>query len=511
MYEDVPVQASAAYTEAGEAPREVRSSQTRLAAAVPEPTPERVSVPQAFSGPEPVYYSGTAVTIWHALGTQIADLGWIPGTQAPPSFEAISERVTKASKSTAFPARPAGQPSLFTEAGFVSEYEKATGASFTSGNYTRFLIDGEESFQVKDSLIKNAKKSLLISSWAFYDDTTGYEAAQMLIAKQKEGVNVQIMVDNMVTSSHGKKIVKMMKDAGIEILPYTDSDRSGDIWHVKIMIADDQYAVAGGMNFGDVYSHKAGSIKWRDTDVMFSGPAVQDAKKLVGDLWNAKIAEKKLPYKTVDVSGAKGFSSGSGSARVSVVLENPPNSSPVLISIIKAMYGATRNINIENAYFVAIPAVTQAVLEARGRGVEVNILTNSKESIDAEGKSLVDAMAKCMIPLVQAGVNVYLKQGVLQTLHSKFMTVDGEFADIGSYNLHPRSERLDTELNVNVLDRASVAQLDEAFRRDIAAAKKTNSAADFGEKPGFVSHIMSTYFYAQLEASPEGALLAPGK
>jgi len=462
------------------------------------------SGPQDFSGPEPVSYAGTAVTLWHALGTQISDLGWIPGTGAP-SFEAISERVMKASKSSRFPARRAGQPSLFTDAGFISEFEQVTGSRFASGNYTRFLIDGGQSFKAKDAMIKNAKKSLLISSWAFYDDTTGYEAAQMLIAKHKEGVQVQIMVDDTVASSHGKKVLKLMQDAGVEVLRHKDLDRSGDIWHVKVMIADDKYAIAGGMNFGDVYSHKAGTVLWRDTDVLFSGPAVLEAKTLLGNAWNKQVSARKLPYKSVDLRGPRNADFEGGNSRVAVVLQNPPQTSPILVSIIKAMYGATRNINIENAYFVAIPAVTQAVLEARARGVEVTILTNSKESIDAEGKPIVDAMAKCLIPLKQSGVHIYLKQGTLQTLHSKFMTVDGEFADIGSYNLHPRGERIDTEVNVNILDRASVAQLDAAFARDIAAAKKINSPKELETKPGLMSQIMTQFFYAQLEAAPAGA------
>jgi len=464
---------------------------------IPEPTK---AAPQDFSGPEPVSYAGTAVTLWHALGTQIADLGWIPGTGAP-SFEEVSVRVIKASKSANFPARKAGQPSLFTDAGFIAEFEQATGAKFASGNYTRFLIDGEQSFAAKDAMIKGAKKSLLVSSWAFYDDTTGYEAARMLIAKHKEGVQVQVMIDDTVASSHGKKVVKMMQDAGVEVLRHTDLDRSGDIWHVKVMIADDKYAIAGGMNFGDVYSHKAGTVLWRDTDVLFSGPAVAEAKALIGNEWNKQVSSRKLSYKSVDVRGPQGADYDGGNSRVAVVLQNPPKTSPILTSIIKAMYGATRNINIENAYFVAIPAVTQAVLEARARGIEVNILTNSKESIDSEGKPIVDAMAKCLIPLQQAGVNIYLKQGNAQTLHSKFMTVDGEFADIGSYNLHPRGERIDTEVNVNILDRATVAQLDAAYAKDLAAAKKVTDPKQLESKPGLVSQIMSTFFYAQLDQS----------
>lgn len=472
------------------------------ASPVPQPMAQPVQVPQEFSGAEPISYSGTAVTLWYALGAQITDN--TPWTNTA-TFEEISDRVMAASKSKAYPARRAGQPSLFTEPGFIREYEQATGARFTEGNSARFLINGPASFEVKDALIRSAKKSLLVSSWAFYDDTTGYQAAQMLIAKKKEGLDVKVMVDKKVKVGHGKKVVQMMKDAGIEVLEVKES-RANDIWHVKVMIADDQYAVAGGQNFGDVYSHKAGTVLWRDTDVVFSGPSVIEAKKLLAAEWNKYAGKNGL--KTIDSRNLAGLPYEGGSARVAVVMQNPPQSSPILVSIIKAMYAATKNINIENAYFVSLPVVTQAVLDARARGVEVNILTNSKESIDPEGVVIVEAMYKCLIPLAEAGANIYLYNGWRSpgdTLHSKFMTVDGEFADIGSYNLHPRGERYDTEVNVNILDRASVAQLDAAFAKDLRNSRKVRTAADLDGKPSFMGSVANNFFYAQLSADGPAA------
>lgn len=461
----------------------------------PVPTPEQPGqprLPPGFSLPEPISYWGTAVTVWYALGAQISDNA--PWSKTP-TFEQISERVAKASISSAFPARKAGQPSLFTDAGFVKELEQVTGSAFVDGNSVRFLIDGGEAFRVKDDLIKNAKKSLLISSWAFYDDITGYETARMLIDKKKQGLEIKIMVDRKVISGHGKKVIKMMENAGIEVLRYQEAGRSNDYWHVKIIIADDKHAVVGGMNFGDVYSHKdPNNVKWRDTDALYSGPAALATRELFAGLWNEKAGEAGL--RTIASRPAQSPAFDGGSARVAVVLQNPPQDSPILISIIKAMYGATRNINIENAYFVALPVVSKAVLDARARGVEVNILTNSKESIDPEGKVIVDAVYKCLVPLTYSGANIYLYNG--DTLHSKFMTVDGIFADIGSYNLHPRGERYDTEVNINIMDPVSVAQLDQAFHKDLAGSRLVKSAAELGEKPGWLSTVVSEYFYAQL-------------
>ncbi|HBE89095.1 MAG TPA: hypothetical protein DDW67_08160 [Elusimicrobia bacterium] len=470
----------------------------------PAPLPQVPSLPvipplpSDYPLPEPVSYTGTAVIAWHALGAQLSDNGWIPWADGAPTFDDISKRVLDASVSRSYPARRAGQQSLFRDGGFVAEYERATGSSFRDGNSARYLVNGPASFAVRDRLMREAKKSLLVSSWAFYDDITGWEGAQYLILKKREGLEVKVIVDKKVAVGHGKRVLKLMEEAGIEVLRYEEKDRGNDIWHVKMMIVDDAYAIVGGMNFGDVYSHKdPNNVKWRDTDVIYSGPAVAESRRLFARLWNAKVRELKLKFSTVAETAPAGAYEG-GSAKVSVILQNPPTDSKILVSIVKAMYGATERINIENAYFVSLPVVSKAVLDAVARGVEVNIITNSKESIDPEGKVIVEAMYKCLMPLAQAGANIYLYQGSA-TLHSKFMTVDGVFANIGSYNLHPRGERYDTEVNVSVIDPVSTAQLDAAFANDIAMSRRVTSPDQLGEKPGWLSSFVSEYFYAQLK------------
>ena len=281
------------------------------------------------------------------------------------------------------------------------------------------------------------------------------------------------------------------------MLRYEDIGRKHDYLHVKLLIVDGEYAVTGGMNYADPYSHKdPAGLKWRDTDVLYTGPAVTDSVKIFAEMWNAQVKE---PGKQVAMPQTP--AAGAGTARISAVMQNPPGrTSPILNGIIKAMYGATRRINIENAYIVAIPAVTLAIADAAARGVEVNVLTNSKESIDSDGKSFADSILKSAKVFAEAGANVYVKQG--ETLHSKFMTVDGVFCSVGSYNLHPRSERYDTEFNVNIIDPVSVARIDEAFANDIAAAKKV-TAQDLSGKPGWLSRIMEKYFFSQLSGKKQ--------
>ncbi len=489
VYEDLPV--SAARSTAPQAApvytKVVRPAPFR----VPEvPKPEQ-QPPAGNSMPIGNVW-GYAPMAYHTISAQLADSGFLPWADAAPGFDEISRKAAAAVRDSRYEARKAGTSSLLLEEGFIKEMEALTGSKFLPGGAVDYLVDGPASFAQKDRLMKEAKKTIYVATYAIYDDVTGDETTGILLAKKKQGVDIKFMVDNKMAYVFGGKNLKRMAAAGIDVVRYQESPRTHDYLHVKMIIVDGEYAIEGGMNFGDPYSHKnPDGLKWRDTDVLYTGPAVADSVKLFAGMWNSQVKE---PARRV--SAAPAPPAGTGKARISVLLQNPPSlTPPILLSILKAIQGGTDRINIENAYIVAIPALVQALLDARARGVEVNILTNSKESIDSDGKSFADTIIKGMKVFADAGVNVYLKQG--QTLHSKFMTVDGVFCSLGSYNLHPRSERYDTELNISVLDRESTARLDSVFSGDIAEARKVTSK-DLSDKPGWLSGVMETYFYPQL-------------
>jgi len=461
---------------------------------VPEPAQAHLPPPDPTFIEKASVYTGYVGTLYRMLKAKLDDSGSVA------SFEEVSRSVIAAVKVSRYQPRGPGQGSLLENRGFLAEMEGLSRAAFLDGNSSDFLINGEISFAVKDSLIKNARKSIYIGSYSFHDDVTGFETARMLAAKRREGVEVKVILDRKVIHTAGARAVKIMEEAGVEVLRYMDKKRKGDYWHMKMLMVDDQYAIVGGMNYSDHYSHKnPDGPKWRDTDVLYTGPAAAETRRIFADIWNSEVEKGGL--KLTPIAEVSGIGAPAGSARVAVIFQDPPVNDPaILLNIVKAIYGATERVNIENPYYVAVPAITRAILEARARGVEVNILTNSKASIDAEAKPMADIIIKGLLPLVPAGVNVYLKKG--ETLHSKFMTVDGVYCSIGSYNFHPRSERYDTELNVSILDKASVAKLDAAFAADLAAAEHIRTMADLGYEPGWLSKIVGKYFYSELSARP---------
>ncbi|MBU2572907.1 MAG: phosphatidylserine/phosphatidylglycerophosphate/cardiolipin synthase family protein [Elusimicrobia bacterium] len=382
------------------------------------------------------------------------------------------------------------------EAGFSKELEGLTGSRFTEGNKVTLLF-GPESFALRDKLMLAAKKSIYITAYSFHDDLTGNQFADLLIAKKRQGLDVKLIADKKVALLNGRKLLARMEAGGVEVLRYQEAGRFLDIWHVKMLIIDGRHAFVGGMNVGDVYSHKAPSgPKWQDFDALYSGPAVTDTLNFFARSWNAYV---RSPRKPVSVAQARSNEFETGDAGMAVVFQNPPHEKQILGTILKSIYGARSRINIANSYFIAIPELRNAIFSARRRGVEVNILTNTSKSIDAEAKHAAIPIIRSLAAIYPSGANIYLNQG--ENMHGKFMTVDGVFATIGSYNMHPRSEKYDTELNVSITGSGSVRQFDETFRRLISNARKVEGPRDLAIPPGFatfISNLIEKYFFNML-------------
>ncbi len=412
------------------------------------------------------------------------------------SWEAASKKQLEAVRNTAVPPKGPGNPSAFLDPRFVKEFETLTGAKFSEGNSVTPLIDGPASFKERDRLIEGAKTSIHMMTWAFYDDETGMETAKKLIAKHQQGVDVKIMVDGNVARQPGHdKMLKLMEDAGIPVVRWNDLDRVHDGQHRKAMVVDGKEAVAGGLNVGNVYSHRgpADAQKWRDTDVLLKGPAVGETHQLFASLSNEQVAMHNHPFGKVTVGTPPPVS---GDARVSVVNDTPgpQGTSGALLAALKAIEGATGSVDIQNAYFISTPALREALLAALERGVKVRIMTNSAQSVD---EPIVTAPILASLPeLVASGAEVYLKQG--DTLHSKLMVVDGLYAAVGSYNLHPRSERYEGEMLVNTLSKDTASNVVNAFEKDLAKATRVNAAADITVPTTAFSILASRFFFDQL-------------
>ncbi len=354
---------------------------------------------------------------------------------------------------------------------FLKELYDAANSKYYATQNSKLLIDGPASFVLRDQKMSEAKQTINMLTWAVIDDKTGQELADLLIAKAKKNVKVRLIVDGQVSyKPHYTREVKRMEENGVQVIRWMNPKASFMGQHRKMLVIDDKFAVMGGMNPGDTYSHKAGAGKdlWRDTDVAFEGTAAEQAQRLFMKIWNKQISDRKLPLKQITI--VNHFTTGTNDGKAMLVEHQPMSAGDqhnILLTIMKSIRGAEKTVDIENAYVITFPSLTYEIKEAVERGVKVRILTNSTNSVDEKVVAL--PIVRSAKKLLDVGAEVYLKTG--STLHSKFMIVDQRLFLIGSYNLHPRSEKMEGETIV-VFDNTKLAlEATAAFEKDIQADK----------------------------------------
>jgi cardiolipin synthase len=434
------------------------------------------------------------------------------GRYPPPfpcvAWDALADKYRAAVRSGRFPSRRQGAPSWLGDRGFLAEMEHLANVTFAGGNQVRVLVDGPDSFVERERLISQARESLWIMSWAFYDDRTGFSFAQKLISRHAAGIDVRIMVDGAFAGrADHDEVTRQLEAAGIPLIRWRSVKHPYYGMHRKLFIADQRTVICGGLNFGDAYSHlgvQEERERWRDTDVLVEGPATAQASALFVRLWNAAATEQDAGRPLAFPHGAGGqtgsvpeASCGVSSGDCVAFVDHHPlgcSDDPIYLLTLKAIAGATEIIDINNAYFVPTPPLKAALCDALQRGVRVRILSNSAESLDEP--ILRRPIALGLRELREAGAQVFCKTG--STLHSKIFVADRRFGWVGSYNLHPRSYRYEGETVAAFWSDRWGRELSDLCDRDTAAARPVRQGDELDVPPWLPAELATRYFFDQL-------------
>jgi len=439
---------------------------------------------------------------------------WMKKKMPYETWDQINARFTKdVVNNTAFPPRNQGQPSLIKEDGYRNEMagllSKPFGFQWSAGNQVDILVNGPASFAKRKELIDKAQESIYMFAWAFYDDGTGWDFADWLINAKLQrlcaggDLEIKIVVDGNVAKRAGyRDVLRYLEKypaftkSPIEVIRLHDKRDPYFGMHRKVMIVDREQMIMGGLNVGNKYSHLYPDPggHWRDTDVYVRGPVVNQAQMTFVDEWNEQKGRQEITYRPFT------YQTPAGNTLSMIVDHQPLRDDNIDIVTVKAFYGATQTIDIENAYFIADTVIEKAIIDALKRGVRVRILSNSKESIDEPTITL--PILESLTRLKGQGAVVYTKKvyGDSTTLHSKLLIVDGVFSWIGSQNFHPRSDRYEREVVLASFDESLAKQFTEVFEKDITPDKANQPTLDelTGSKSSWLNKYIATHFYDQL-------------
>jgi putative cardiolipin synthase len=154
-----------------------------------------------------------------------------------------------------------------------------------------------------------------------------------------------------------------------------------------------------------------------------------------------------------------------------------------------AMGRALTEMDLVSPYFVPTQEGTDALVAIAARGVKVRVLTNSLAATDVA--PVYAGYVKYREALLRGGVHVFelkreshdrpkAKLGASSgaSLHAKTFAVDRARIFIGSFNLDPRSARLNTEMGVVLESGALATRLSAAFDSGLPHAYEVRLRTD---------------------------------
>lgn len=315
-------------------------------------------------------------------------------------------------------------------------------------------------------------------------------------------------------------------------------------YHEKLWIVDggtrDALAITGGLNIANEYFRvDPANVPryWRDQDVLTRGPVIDDLTAAFDRNWDAFKADKAARGGLTDAAwrATRAILEKTGKPTIPFAtradlnhkvaqLEARPLSrifhpsrcrffqsrprlreSYIQQAYLKLLAEAKREVLLANAYFVPTAVTSLALREAARRCVRVVVLANSAETNDTPGITLVgrgyyaellavnDSPEVKACPNPDAGLELWEWHGKRAgqarategLLHAKFAVVDRQISLVGSHNLDPRSERLNSE-SALVYDNPTLSeQLARTFLEEDLAKSRRITAAEAArfEKP----------------------------
>ena len=348
-----------------------------------------------------------------------------------------------------------------------------------TGNKVTLLQDGPATYAAMFAAIGAARDHINMETYILEDDEVGRQFADALIAKQREGVQVNLIHDSVGTLGTPKEFFQRLVDAGVKVLEFNPVNpltaKAG--WdvnqrdHRKLLIVDGKVALLGGINISSVYSSGSsvgrraasptGKQPWRDTHLQIEGPAVAELQKLFLETWNKQKGEALAPRAFFPVLPSV------GNEVVHAIGSSPDDAySLIYATLISAINSAEREVLLTNAYFVPDPQLVTAMKDAVARGVDVKLILPAR----TDSALVFHAGRSHYSDLLQGGVKIYERKNAL--LHAKTALVDGVWSTVGSTNLDWRSFLHNQELNAVVLGAEFGQRMRKAFDDDVAQSQQ---------------------------------------
>lgn len=330
------------------------------------------------------------------------------------------------------------------------------------GNEVTLYHETQIAFDHLCDTIRDARHHIHLQYFIIQPDEAGHKIIELLTAKAKEGVQVRLLYDAVGSHRITRRMLRSLCGAGghcRSFLGFTSLRRLAVNLrnHRKIAVIDGRFGYTGGANIGNEYLGKVARFGyWRDAQLRLEGPAVAGLQGIFAEDWDFACGEA--------LHGDDFFPElpRVGDATVQIIAGGPDQDvNSIRELVFSAVTMARERLWIASPYVVPDQGIMDALRFAARLGVDVRLLCPLKPdhwlTYYAGRYYFTDFMAE--------GIKLY--EYAKGMMHSKMILVDGQWASVGSANLDYRSLHLNFEANCLLHSPDLVAELEEAFRKDL--------------------------------------------
>ncbi|MFB6347081.1 MAG: cardiolipin synthase [bacterium] len=337
------------------------------------------------------------------------------------------------------------------------------------GNSIEPLFNGTEAYPAMMDAIDQAEDSISLCSYIFAGSGIGKQFVEKLIAADKRGVEIRVIVDDVGARHSNPSAVKQLNQSSIPV------ERFMHTWlpwkfryanlrnHRKIMVVDGKLGFTGGMNISKLYwkpDRPSGEAPHRDLHFKLEGPIVSHLQYTFAEDWvfchDEELAGEKW-FPDPEPSGtvlARGISHGPDA-----------DYDKIRNTLLGAIATAEHSIRIVTPYFLPDEDLITALQIASMRDISTNVYI--PENINL--KLLQWASQSTFEELLSRDVKIHRTPEPFD--HSKIMVVDNSWVLLGSTNWDQRSLKLNFEFNVECYNKelsskivSHIKELEESAR-----------------------------------------------
>lgn len=348
------------------------------------------------------------------------------------------------------------------------------------------LGDDKTALLARIELIEQAEKTLCIAWFELSDDEVGQRLTKTIAQASSRGVDVRLIIDAM--HDHASTAQRQhLLDSGVQIRWFhplgTGAGNLMKRMHDKYLSADNQKLILGSRNIANVYFGLSTDQKnFNDIDIKVTGDFVRHTSQYFNQLWGSKEVAEQRRYKKVarlQKDSDRPFSTvllheheeHTPSSPVTHSIENDrlvflhdangqkSQADGIHQQLYDVIRAAQTSIILVSPYFYPTTELITVLTQAKKRGVNIRVLTNSIQSSNRPINQV--ALGSLMRGrLKHVPIQQYEGAG---TLHTKGIVIDGKVACVTSYNFNHRSQYFDTELALIVQDEAFAQSLMALF------------------------------------------------